>query len=1042
MIPDLKTCCLILCLILAGAMTSSTALGGEEIRFSRDVLPLLSDRCFHCHGPDPMTREAGLRLDLREEAVKDRDGTIAINPGKPDESELLARIVSHDDDLRMPPASSHRKPLSERDIAILRQWIEEGAQWGRHWSFEKPTCPDVPVSNAHPIDAFVQKRLAQAMLQPSLMADRGTLVRRLYFDLTGMLPSVEEFDATMADRSENAYEKLVDRLLASPQFGERMAMWWLDAARYSDTDGFQIDAERENWPWRDWVVQSFHENKPFDRFIVEQFAGDLLENATDEQRLATCFHRNHMTNGEGGRDPEESRIDYVIDRVNTTGTVFLGLTLGCTQCHSHKFDPIEHRDYYELAAFFDSIDEDGRAGMSAKPYLKYRSPLAESVYEQAKDFKEACQKEREAARELAVREFDGWLTEVVKTLPMSFETWKSIKRPELSSLHGTQFEISPDGIVQTKGVHPHHEDYRLTFTLPAVVKRLTGVRLEVLTDPSHTDSRWSRGKSGEFILSNVKLSVARVGSSQVREIEMNDAFSDYEAERGKTETGYNSVQNLLNDDPRNGWSSIGAKDMSKMSVVIRLTEPLRLADDERLTLTLMHRSTPGDGNIGRFRLLVTDQAGLPVESLSPSPFEEFVNAARAEVADAEGAPVTWSLSQLDPQLRERLLEQYLIDHEGYQASKDRLERATQQLKETEKSRREQSVMVLSEKSQPRTSYVLERGVWDAKGEVVHPALLDQFLEWPTNDRPTRLDLANWIVSRENPLTSRVIVNHLWQLVFGQGLVRTPGDFGLQGEQPTHPELLDWLAVEFMEHDWDVKYLIKLMVMSRTYQQSSDLSGALLASDPENRLLARANRYRLPAWMLRDAALKASGLLNSTLGGPPVKPWQPDGVWAEITMGRFDYKPNLGPSQYRRSLYAFWRRSSSPTFLFDNAERRVCEVAPKLTNTPLQALTLWNDVTYLEASRVLAETAVASESKELETLARALLQRQLSADEQEIFSSLQQETSEYYRQHADEAVAFTSIGQRPALSQDAAPGIASWMVVASSMLSLDEAITHE
>ena len=1015
-----------LTLLLASVSCGTIATAQDKVSFSREVLPILSDRCFHCHGPDPSHRKADLRLDDESEAKRDRDGLKIIAVGDLTASELWQRLITDDEDEIMPPPDSHRKALSESERDIMRRWIEEGAVWGKHWAFEKPVRPTLSSPGLNPVDFFVRKRLESEGLSPAPPAPPKVQLRRLSFGLTGLPPTPGEVRAFAGSADPAAWEKEVDRLLASPHYGERLAMWWLDAARYSDTDGFQGDAERTNWPWRDWVVEAFNRNLPFNQFTIEQFAGDLLPDATPDQILATCFHRNHMTNGEGGRDPEESRIDYVIDRINTTGTVWLGLTLGCTQCHTHKFDPVSHEDYYRLFAYFNSINEDGKAGSNAVPYLDYQSALAPRAVAEMTAHVESLKPREATARAAAEKRFGTWLADTLTKLPTDYRAWKNAAPLSVKSVEGTEFRMENDAIVQATGPHPNQDDYHLTVGSADLPPRLTGWRLEVFPHPDHTGGKLSRGKDGEFILTNVKLLVKRKGESQVRDIEMRGAVADFQREvKGRN---YGLVKDTLDDDPRNGWTTESSDPKATHTAVFELKEPLVLDPDEELVFALLHRSTGGDANLGRFRLSLTSEAGETVRSVTTSPLEE---AARKN-------------GNLDEALTKRLLAQYLVDDREYQVALDQLNEANRQLAETKKAAGKTKVMVLSELPEPRETHILERGVWDAKGAVVKPGVLPAILPRPDDQSRTRLDLAEWIVDAENPLTARVTVNHLWQLLFGQGLVRSTEDFGLQGELPTHPELLDWLAVELIESGWDLRHLLRIIATSETYRQSSDVSPEQLESDPANRLLARAPRFRLPAWMIRDNALRSSGLLNPALGGPPVKPWQPEGVWEEIFMGRYTYQPSVGPAQYRRTLYAYWRRSSSPTFLFDSAQRRVCEVRMNLTNTPLQALTLLNDTGMLEASRVLADTVltITEPDAALDQLALHVLSRDLDAAEKAVLNRERIQSIDYYDSNPDDAILFATVGQQPAPSREKAPAIATWMTLASMMLNLDEAITQE
>jgi hypothetical protein len=1022
-------------LLVALACPSPVGAAPDTPSYNREIRPILSEHCFSCHGPDPASRKADLRLDGFEAASADRGGYATLVPGDPDSSELVYRIESNDELEVMPPPGSH-KALTEDQKRLLRDWVASGAAYEPHWSLVPPVRPEVPEvepgsGNGHPIDAFVRHRLREEGLDLAPEAPPHSLMRRLSFDLTGLPPALEEVETFAADPSPDAYRETVDRLLQSPHHGERLAMWWLDAARYADTDGFQQDELRENWPWRDWVVDSFRANMPFDQFTIEQFAGDLLPEASPEQILATGFHRNHMTNGEGGRDPEESRIDYVIDRVNTTGTVWLGMTLGCAQCHTHKFDPISHADYYELFAFFDSIDEDGRAGRAAKPYLTYQSPYADRALTEAEKTVTEWQAREATARADARLGFDAWLASQLARVAEGFQPWHAIRPTALESVEGTVLTTrGDDGDIQAGGPNPRQDDYRIIAS-PSI-DRITGLRLEVLPSPEDDPTGLSRGASGEFILTDVKLQVRRRGRSQVVLVTIASAVADLELDvQGRN---YGRVQHTLDDDPRNGWTT-GSEGLDRPHVaVFALEEPLELADDEELVFVMLHRSTLGDANIARFRLSVTDQPGLAVRSLDPMPLERLAG---------EGIE---QIGMISPELSEDLFEQYLVDHHAYQRASAGLDLAERQLEDVRKAAGPVDVMVLAEREEPRTSYVLERGVWDHKGEPVAPAVPEAIAPSPLQQAQTRLDLANWLVARDNPLTARVVVNQLWQLCFGEGLVRTPEDFGAQGEPPTHPELLDWLAVELMDHDWNLRYLLRLIVTSDTYRQSSEMREDLLERDPENRLLARAPRYRLPSWMIRDAALRASGLLNPAIGGPPVRPYQPEGVWEEMFMGRLTYEPSLGPAQHRRTLYAFWRRSAAPTFLFDSAQRRVCEIRPRRTNTPLHALTLLNDRGMLEASAELARVAMAEREgieDRLQLIFARILSRPPRPAEMDVLLREYDRAARHYEQsHRDATDLLAGLGESDVSIGGRQDERAAYTVVASMVFNLDEAISRE
>ena len=1013
--------------------------------FSREVLPILSDRCFHCHGPDESAREAGLRLDVERLAKEDLGGYAAVTPGDLEASEIWLRINSDDEYEQMPPPDSHRKPLTEAEREVIRQWILAGAPWGKHWAFERIARPPLPAGSEaeNPVDAFIQEQLEQRGLTPSPPALPHRQLRRLSLALTGLAPTPEAIQEFESDSTDAAWQSAVDRMLESPRTAERLAMWWLDAARYSDSDGFQQDATRQNWPWRDWVIDAFARNQPFDQFTVEQFAGDLLPAATDEQILATCFHRNHMTNGEGGRDPAESRVDYVIDRVNTTGTVWLGLTLGCTQCHSHKFDPISQADYYALSAFFNSIDEDGRAGGGAKPYLKYASPAAQPAVEELQQAVELWQQQERDEKVAARQRFESWLERQRPKWAESYQAWRSPRPEHCSCLEGTTFEIHADAQVSAGGPDVKHADYRVHIPIPAEMKQVTGWRIEIFPDDSHVAGKWTPFGTGDFTLTAVKIGLGgRAGDPAEAELAINGAVASFEADperESSWDRGYSKISQVLNDDARNGWSTEGAQAGTTHVGVFRLEEPWHVQPEDRMVVVLQHRSTHGHANLGRFRISLTDEPGQTLQRVDGgSPIQDWLNA--GEAAEQQAAA----------NREAQLFEQFLLSDDAYQQVWNRLTIGQSQLAGLRDQTKPRSVMVLRERNEPRETHVLVRGVWDAHGQVVQRAALPAVLDWPAEKMQTRLDLAKWLVDRDNPLTARVIVNQLWQLMMGQGLVRTPEDFGLQGQRPTHPELLDWLAVELVESGWDLRHVLRLIARSQTFRQSSRVSPELLELDPKNRWLARAPKFRLPAWMLRDNALQVSGLLVNRVGGPPVFPYQPPGVWSEITMGRFRYQASLGPAQYRRTIYAFWRRSSAPTFLFDAAQRRVCEVGVRQTNTPLQALTLMNDRTMLEASRALADSAHALMAAEgngfddaLQQIAMRILSRKLETGELNTLERVHDSAVAYYLENAAAASAYTAVGQQtPVPDAGSAAEVAAWMTVCNLMLNLDEAISYE
>ncbi len=1025
---------------VAGFLGVISALAGE-VRFGRDILPVLSDNCLGCHGPDEKNRKGGLRLDTFAGATAVREGVAAVVPGKPESSELIRRIVSSDPEEVMPTPKSHKPRLKDAEVDLLRRWIAEGAKWGTHWSFERPVRPTV-AEGRHPVDALLEAGMSRAGLKVNGPAQKHVILRRLSFDLRGLPPSRSELDAFLQDARpiREVVRETARAFLRSPHHGERMAMWWLDAARYADTDGFQSDSTRNNWPWRDWVVSAFNRNMPFDQFTMEQFAGDLLPGATPEQRLATCFHRNHMTNGEGGRDPEESRVDYVIDRVNTMGTVWLGLTLGCAQCHSHKFDPVSQSDYYSLSAFFNSIDEDGKAGGGAKPFLSYKSSLTKSAQDEA-DALVAERRVREASmKEGAKESFRTWLSSRAEEMHPGHRSWAVVSDCQLASTEGTQLTVDGEGRVTASGANPFQDDYRVEFV--TALRRVTGFRLEIFPVGTERGMAVSRGERGEFILTDIKVQVRRAGSSTVRDVAVTGAVADFSADK-KANGNYGDVRDTLDDDPRNGWTTKGAPKGVIHTAVFALAEPLVLDVGERIVFELRQRSTLGNANIAQFRLAVTEERGETVRQIGPGPMEEW-SALMKGPKVAKG--VGWAESVLDERIRQRLFGIFLEDHEPYAAAKQALDRATRQQAEFKAASGNLNVMVLAERKEPRKTHILERGVWDKHGAEVERDVPAAVAPWPEGKSRDRAGLASWLMSRDNPLTARVLVNHLWQMLFGVGLVPTAEDFGLQGERPLHYELLDWLAVELVESGWNLRQVLEWMVTSDAYLRDSRMDAEAVRVDPGNRYLARGARFRLPAWMIRDAALASSDLLNRSVGGPPVRPYQPEGVWEEIFMGRFRYEPSEGSAQYRRTLYAFWRRSIAPTFLFDSAQRRVCEVRTPRTNTPLQALTLLNDGTMLEAAATMGMRVAVlpgSVDERLAELFRTVLTRGPSLSEMAVMRGEYARAFEVYGVKPGLALRLLSTSLRKScegLSQ--VTESAAFTVVSAMLLNLDETITHE
>jgi hypothetical protein len=860
-------------LLLAAAVGSLR--GAEPIRFSRDVLPILSDNCFGCHGPDEKGRKGGLRLDTHEGALgKGKSGAPAIVPQDSARSEVIRRLLTADADDVMPPPKSNRH-LTPAQVELLKRWIDEGAAWGKHWAYEPPVRPAIPEVRSsefgirNSIDAFVEARLAKEGVTPSPAASPATLIRRVTLDLTGLPPTPEEvaaferecaeegnlegrktgrrangnrsssqvlspsgFPAFQIRPAKSAYDRLVDRLLASPRFGERMAWDWLEAARYADSNGYQGDSERTMWPWRDWVVDAFNRNLPFDQFTVWQLAGDRLPAATHEQRLATGFLRNHMINGEGGRIAEENRIDYLFDQTETVATVWLGATFNCTRCHDHKYDPYTQRDYYGLLAFFNQTIVDGSGGNPQSP-----PNLAVPKPEQT----------------LRLNEIEAKLASVIRATEQ-FEAVKFAREDGKPIEAAPAAKELPKEVLEQLKVAPRDRD---------------GGRLEKLA------AHWK---------------------------ESDPAY-------------------------------------------------VRVLDEQRQT------------------------------------------------RDARNA-IAWSIPW---------------------------------------------VMVMEDMPKPRATFILNRGNYLKPGAEVPMAVPASLAVQAEQSPADRLSLARWLVAPENPLTARVTVNRLWQQFFGVGLVKTTEDFGVQGEKPANPELLDWLATEFVASGWDVKHLVRLIVTSATYRQSSKVTPAQFERDPENRLLARGPRFRMPSWMIRDVALAAAGLLTPDVGGTPVKPYQPAGVWEEATFGNKRYAQDHGAALYRRSLYVFWRRIIGPTMFFDVASRQTCTVKTPRTNVPLHALLTLNDPAYVEAARALAERVLGGAPNDVGRLALAyqrVLGRTPKPEEVKIaLRGLERHRRDYAAdRNAAEKLLAVGEGVRDAKLDPVEH--AAWTVVCSTLLNLDEALTKE
>ena len=1016
----------LLTLAVITALASVGPSGDEEARapvdFTREVRPVLSDRCFPCHGPDAGAREGGFRLDVREEALADLGGYAAIVPGDPEESELVFRVQG-DADQRMPPPDSNLA-LTTEEIEMLTRWIAEGAPYARHWSFEPPLRSRPPAVDGaeaaswwrDPLDRFVLARLQEVGLGPAPEADRATWLRRASLDLTGLPPTTDELDAFLSDASEEAFERAADRLLASPAYGEHLASGWLELARYADTYGYQSDVARDVWPWRDWVIDAFNSNLPYDDFATWQLAGDLLPEATREQRLATTFNRLHRQTNEGGSTEEEYRVEYVSDRVNTFGMAFLGLTLECARCHDHKFDPIEQRDYYGLSAYFDDIDESG-------------------LYSHFTDGTPT------PAMLLTTPEEEERLSELQVSIARAELRLQALK-PNQGALAGCVGSFSFD--TPTTGAIANRADPDkpgTTYDEPASVPGRRGLAIELSGENNASFPgvgafrRWDPFSFSLWVRQDTRADRAVV-------LHRSRAWTD------AASCGYQ----LLLEDGRPSFSLIHFWPGDALRV--RALAPLEVQRWTHLAVTY-DGSSRADGVTlyidGVTAAIDVVRDGLTKDIVSGGDLVLTLGQRFRDRGFAGG-----HIDQLD------VFERRLSDDEvallyagadptrtasidtgdGWWAKREELRALRRERAELVDGARE--IMTMSALTEPRAAYVLRRGSYTARGEVVEPhvpaALGGGAL---ASQRPDRLGLANWLTASDHPLFARVAVNRMWQLLWGRGLVETAEDFGSQGTLPSHPQLLDQLAREFADGGYDVKGLLRRLVLSATYRQSSRATAAAQALDPDNRLLSHAPSRRLSAEALRDAVLAASGLLVGKVGGPSVKPYQPPGLWKEKSGAQ--YEADQGEGLWRRSLYTFWKRTSPPPsmIIFDAGKREVCSARRGATNTPLQALVLWNDPQRIEAARVLAERVLRGELDDEGSVREAFLlltARVPRAEESTVLLELLASERAAFRADPEAAEALLAIGSAPR-DEDLEPTeVAALALVATTLFSYDAVVT--
>jgi len=1020
----------------------------ETVQFNRDIRAILSDNCFHCHGPDQAQRQADLRLDREDDAFAKRDGVTILQPGQPEKSELYRRIVSQEEFERMPPADSGRS-LTNRERELVRRWISQGAKWQPHWSLIPPSSPNRPRVKTpgwcnNPIDRFVLARLEREGLSASPPADKSRLIRRVTLDLTGLPPTPNEVDAFLADTKPGAYERLVDRLLSSPRYGERMAMNWLDAARYADTSGYQSDGPREMWRWRDWVIDAFNGHQAFDQFTIEQLAGDLLPNPTLSQRIATGFNRNHRGNAEGGIIAEEYACEYVVDRVETTFTVWLGLTMGCARCHDHKFDPLSQRDFYQVYAYFNNIPEFGRALKegNSPPFIRAPTEHQQVRLRQLEDqlhhaetrwdeLQGKLSKTQTAWEETFESNDLQWFPDdrlaahfpLDENIALASERKSSPSNPTQAIFQagplGKSWKISGRG----KNVGPianfgYFDKFSFSFWMKP--EKSTGTILSKMKDTARAGGYAVRLENGHLQVNLVK----RWLDDAIR-VETAEAFPlDRWQHIAVTYDGSRVAKGLqvyVNGQP------------VKMTVKLDLInqsfateEPFRIGE--------------GGGRKSGFHGLL-DDLRIYADCLSPK------TVALLSVKDSITEILARPKNRRTPAQKQKLRIFFLEHHapKGLQAAWNR--RNELRRKRADWIASFPTVMVMQEKRDPTPTYILKRGQYDQPGERVERDVPGCLPPMPKNVPNNRLGFARWLVSEKNPLAARVAVNRLWQMSFGTGLVKTQEDFGSQGEPPSHPELLDWLATELVERDWSLQEIQRLIVTSAAYRQSSKITPKLQQRDPENRLLARGPRFRLSAEMIRDQALAASGLLTERLGGASVKPYQPAGLWTELANGK-PYRPDHGESLYRRSLYTYWKRTIGPPGLlaFDASTRETCRVRPTRTNTPLQSLNLMNDVIFVEAARKLAARAMIeggnSQAARLRHLFRLVLSREPKPKELTILKTALSTHLQRYRSQPSAAKKLLSIGESPRESELDASEHAAYTIIANLILNLDEAVTRE
>ncbi len=989
---------------------SAAAFGAD---FNRDIRPILSDKCFACHGFDEAERKADLRLDTKEGAFTDLGGYFALVAGKPEESEAWLRIDLPDDDEDVMPPEKFHKPLSKEEKALIKEWIEEGAEYDLHWAYKPVQKPE-----GKGIDSFINKRLAEKKLKMSPATDRVTLARRLHLDLLGLPPTVEEVDSFSNDKSPDAYEKLVDKLLANPAFGERMAVYWLDLVRYADTIGYHSDTYMEVSAYRDYVIEAFNDNMRYDQFTIEQLAGDLLPNPTVKQKVASGYNRLLQTTEEGGAQAAEYMVIHAADRVRNVSGVWLGSTIGCAQCHDHKYDPFSARDFYSMAAFFADVKE--KPIGKRQPNLKLPTPDEEKrIAELKKNLTEKTVEKLIASDANLAKTVAGsqakWEADLLAKLKTQSSDWTVADSVSLKSSGGQTLTKQPDLSVLASGKNPNQDNYIITLKQKG---KVTGFRLETLTDDSLTKKSLSRA-NGNFVLTNV---IAKQGNQPVK---IKSVKADFSQDSWP-------VENAIDGKANTGWAVDGHNKAADHVAVFLFEKAVELAENETLTIELQHKSAHVKHNIGRFRIALTNADNPSLEGGVDLP------------------PAVMDALQITAAERNAKQKQVIASH--YQTIAPELDGARKDLAKwkTELDGIEKNLrtMLVSEPlPEPRMTRLLDRGNWlDKDGEVVQAALpaflpKDKDNVIADGERATRLDLAKWIMADSNPLTARTFANRMWKLFFGTGISADLNDLGGQGKPPTHPQLLDWLSVEFRESGWDVKNFVKTIVMSDAYKQVSTVTPELRKADPTNLLFSRQGRWRIEAEFVRDTALQLSGLLvEEKLGGKSVKPYQPAGYWQHLNFPKRKWQAGSGDELYRRGIYTYWCRTfPHPAMVaFDAPSREECTAERSRSNIPQQALVLLNDPVFVEAAKKFGEQIAKFEGGDAVTHAwKMATGRQPTPDEKSILEELYQNQKARFENDEAAAKEFLSTGEAPPPSNIPPAEAAAWANVGRAILNAYE-----